>query len=345
MDKIGVLLINLGTPEAPTAEKVKPYLKEFLMDPLVIDIPFFLRWFLVNQIILRKRPRASAEAYQKIWTEEGSPLLIHTLDLGKKVQGELGEKFFVISSMRYGSPSVGAGLKRLKEAKVKKIYALPLYPQYSLAATQSSINHCLKEMKRLKMSEKIEFLPPFYEQKNFVGAYKEIIGKIISKDHFEKIIFSFHGVPERHVKKTDLHRNHCLTSENCCDKIYEANKDCYRAQCFATARALAKELHLSKDQYCVSFQSRLGRTPWIKPYTDFLYKDLATQGIKKIAVVCPSFVADCLETLEEVAIRGKNDFINAGGGELQFIPSLNTSGTWVSGVATMIRQADKGPNQ
>jgi len=338
--KIGVLLVNLGTPEGPTADKVKRYLKEFLMDPLVIDIAYPLRWFLVNQIILRTRPEKSAEAYKKIWTEEGSPLLIHTLALAKKVQIELGEKYSVEPAMRYGVPSIKSGLEKLKQTQVDKIYAFPLYPQYSLAATQSSINECVKEMKSLGMIQELEFIPPFYEEQNFVAAYKDVIQRVISKNSPEQLIFSFHGVPERHVRKTDPDKNHCLTKTSCCDRITEANKNCYRAQCFATARALAKELGLSKEHYHVSFQSRLGRTPWIKPYTDILYSELAAKGIKRIAVVCPSFVADCLETLEEVAIRGRNDFIKAGGTELQFVPSLNSQDLWVKGVTEIIRGAD-----
>lgn len=237
--------------------------------------------------------------------------------------------------MRYGSPSIHSALKKL--AGSEKIMILPLYPQYSLAATQSSIDQCTKEIKKLKLKQKYEFLPPFYEHAFFVESYREVIHEKISGNKPEQVIFSFHGVPERHVKKTDLNKSHCLTLPNCCDQITEANKNCYRAQCFATARALAKGLGLNKNQYHVSFQSRLGRTPWIKPYTDFLYKELAAIGVKKIAVVCPSFVADCLETLEEVAIRGRNDFIKAGGQELNFVPSLNTQDSWVRGVAEMVK--------
>jgi len=294
----------------------------------------------VNQIILRTRPKKSAEAYKKIWTSNGSPLLTHTLELSKKVQEELGERYHVESAMRYGRPSIKSGLEKLRDSSVEKIYILPLYPQYSLAATQSSINQCTKEMRALGMTQSLEFLPPFYDHQHFIEAYKEVVHKTILANDPEKIIFSFHGVPERHVKKTDLNKSHCLISSDCCDRITEANKNCYRAQCFVTARAIAKGLGLKKDQYHVSFQSRLGRTPWVKPYTDFLYRELAEKGIKKIAVVCPSFVADCLETLEEVAIRGRDDFIKAGGTELHFVPSLNSQKSWVKGVAEMIKSAN-----
>jgi ferrochelatase len=337
--KTGVLLINLGTPDGPTADKVKSYLKEFLMDPLVIDIAYPFRWFLVNQIILRTRPKKSAEAYEKIWTSDGSPLLVHTLEFSRKVQDELGDRYKVEPAMRYGRPSIKSGLEKLRDAAVEKIYILPLYPQYSLAATQSSINQCAKEMKALGMTQSFEFLPPFYEERHFIEAYKEVLQKTIAENNPERIIFSFHGVPERHVKKTDLKKTHCLASSSCCDQITEANKNCYRAQCFATARAIVKELGLKKEQYHVSFQSRLGRTPWVKPYTDFLYRELAEKGIKKVAVICPSFVADCLETLEEVAIRGRDDFIKVGGTELYFVPSLNSQESWARGVAEMIRGA------
>src|ERR1700722_19259183 len=182
VNKNGVLLLNLGTPEAPTADKVKTYLKEFLMDPLVIDIAFPFQWFLVNQIILRTRPEKSAEAYRKIWTKDGSPLLIHTVMLASKVQEVLGAEFQVEPAMRYGSPSIKSALMKLNERGIEKIYIFPLYPQYSLAATQSSINHCIKEMKGLGMTQKCEFLPPFYEQKDFIRAYKDVINGAINKE-------------------------------------------------------------------------------------------------------------------------------------------------------------------
>jgi ferrochelatase len=239
-DRFGVVLINLGTPEGPEVHHVKKYLKEFLMDPLVVDIVYPLRWFLVNQIILRTRPKNSSRLYKKIWTEKGSPLLFHTLNLSAEVQKDLGKDFVVVSAMRYGKPSIEEALQKLKGENVQRILALPLYPQYSLAATQSSMDECLRVTKRLNWNQKIEFCPAFYNHGHFTKAFADVVKNVLDKENPDRIIFSFHGIPERHVRKTDVTGKTCLVTKNCCDSITENNKNCYRAQCFATARAIAK---------------------------------------------------------------------------------------------------------
>ena len=331
---IGILLINLGTPEEATPEKVKPYLREFLMDKLVIDIPYLFRWVLVNGIILRKRHHTSAAAYKKIWTDKGSPLMVHTLKLAEELHAHLGPDFRVVPAMRYGKPSIGSGLERLKDCS--RVVALPLYPQYSLAATQSCIDEAQRAAKKLKISSPIHFLPAFYDSVHFIKAFSDQTRELIDQKKPDHVIFSFHGVPERHVKKTDRQGNHCLKSPSCCDMINEKNRNCYRAQCFATAKLMASDLNLEPSMYTVSFQSRLGRTPWIKPYTDFLYKELAAKGVRNVLVVSPSFVADCLETLEEIAIRGKADFVSSGGSDLHLVPSLNSRPSWVKALGQVI---------
>ncbi|MDZ4676592.1 MAG: ferrochelatase [Oligoflexia bacterium] len=334
--KTGILLINLGTPKSPNEQDVRVYLKEFLMDPLVIDIPYIFRWVLINLIILRNRPKNSALAYQKIWTTQGSPLLFNTLDLSQKVQNILGAGFHVIVGMRYGQPSIQNALKQFKSLGIEKIKALPLYPQYSLAASESCIQETKKQVLKYKIKD-ISFVPPFYSNDLFIESFANNGRAQILASKPDHILFSFHGIPERHVKKTDLTKSHCLKLENCCDQITQANKNCYRAQCFATAKLLADKLSLNPTQYTVCFQSRLGRTPWIKPYTDVAYGELVLKGKKRVLLFSPSFVADCLETLEEIVIRGRNDFRALGGEELWLVPSLNSSDQWAKAVTQMLQ--------
>lgn len=339
MKKKGLLLINLGTPDAATTEKVRIYLKEFLMDPFVIDIPYPLRWLLVHGAILPKRPALSAAAYRKIWTQRGSPLLEHLEDLVAQVRKLANpSEWSVVGAMRYGNPSIRSALEELSASGIEEAVVLPLYPQYSLAATESSIV-CIRKLARLVAPGlKISFVPAFYDDRHFIEAFAEVARESLRGFEHEHLLFSFHGLPERQVRKTDRSAPggaHCLQSENCCERMTDANRDCYRAQCYATARALAQALALRPDQYAVCFQSRLGRTPWIKPYTDQMYSSLASRGVKRLAVMCPAFVADCLETLEEVQIRGRDDFRRLGGEELRLVPSLNSSPSWARTVLSL----------
>ncbi|MBL7715446.1 MAG: ferrochelatase [Bdellovibrionales bacterium] len=333
MGKFGVLLLNLGTPVSTQVSDVRNYLGEFLMDPYVIDIPWIARAALVHGIILRTRPKKSAEAYQKIWTERGSPLLWHSEDLCKGVAREMGSGYSVKLAMRYGHPSLEKALREFKDEGVAEILFLPLYPQYSYAATLSSLQFFKTQFRKVYSGAgtqpKVRWLKDFYDDPGFLRAFQEQVRKASQEFQPDFTLFSFHGVPERHVQKTDDSGRHCLAAASCCEKITEKNRNCYRAQSFATARELAKLLEIPKDRYAVSFQSRLGRTPWIQPYTDVLYEELAKQGRKRVLVVCPAFVADCLETLEEITIRGRESFQALGGGDLRLVPSLNSSPDWV----------------
>ncbi|MFL5814962.1 MAG: ferrochelatase [Bdellovibrionia bacterium] len=349
----GVLLINLGTPDGepihgPSAEQVKVYLRQFLMDRFVVDIPFVFRWLLVNGIILRTRPEQSAEAYRKIWTENGSPLLHYHLKLSEGVAERLSkdlgiEPDKIQPAMRYGSPSIPAALQILSDLGVNEVLLVPLYPQYSLAATESSLVECKEWAAKNAPSMKFSEFPAFYEDEPFIDAFAQVARDSLQGYDYDHLLFSFHGLPERHVRKTDRSGgNHCLKKSDCCAQITDANRDCYRAQCYATARALAKKLGLSSDQYTVCFQSRLGRTPWIRPYTDIVYQELAARGVKKVAVMCPAFVADCLETLEEIQIRGREQYIQLGGEDLKLVPSLNDSPFWMDGLSKMIKARLEG---
>ena len=310
----GVLLIKLGTPDSPDTKSVRRYLRQFLSDPFVIDINPVFRWLLVNLIIIPFRSPKSAEAYRKIWTEEGSPLLVNSLKFTKSLQEKLGNDYAVQIGMRYGEPSIRHALWRLNHRDIDRILVFPLYPHYA----SSSTGTCLKEVKRvckkMKMEKAIDILPPFFDHRGFIRSFAEV-GRphLAGTDH---VLFSFHGLPERHIQKGDP----------------------YRDQCFITSEALAKELSLEPGTFSVSFQSRLGRTPWIKPYTDLELVRLAREGKKRIAVFCPAFVADCLETLEEIAIRGRETFIGAGGEELILVPSLNDYAAWAEEAARMITE-------
>jgi ferrochelatase len=341
----GLLLLNLGTPNSTSTSDVRKYLAEFLMDPCVVDIPFLARLALIYGIILPTRPKKSAEAYKKVWTDRGSPLLFHLVDLKAKVAEYLRkENFQVEAAMRYGKPNIESVLQKFKAAEVSEIQVLPLYPQYSLAATRSSVLKTQEIAKRIGLQARLNFLPAFFEEENFIEAFAAVTKKSLAGFNHDYILFSFHGLPERQIKKVEHGSGtYCLANSNCCDTIRDENRDCYRAQSFATAHAIAQKLGLQKSdfnkKYSVSFQSRLGRTPWIKPYTDLVFEELVKSGVKKLAVICPSFVADCLETLEEIQIRGRDSFIAFGGTDLKLVPSLNSTDIWAEAVAEMARSS------
>ncbi len=332
-----ILLLNLGTPDSLKIRDIRKYLKEFLMDPYVIDIPFFARWFLVHGLILPTRPKKAAQAYHKIWTSQGSPLLVHLNDLTEKLQDRLaGEGWFVRGVMRYGHPSIQAAFQEFQNMKIQELIVLPLYPQYSLAATESSIQACHRLAQAYLPQAHLRFIQPFYEHPAFIRSFLKIAQESLKSFSFDHLLLSYHGLPERQIRKTDETGKYCFSSLGCCERETEENRNCYRAHCFATSRRLIEGLGLVNHQYTVTFQSRLGRTPWIQPFTDEVIRRLPSQGVRRLAVLCPAFVADCLETLEEIEIRGKTDFINAGGEDLKLVPSLNSSDIWVEGVQELI---------
>jgi len=306
------------------------------MDPYVIDIPWVPRWLFVNLAIVPKRAHSSSGLYAKVWTEAGSPLLVHTLELGRQVQVALGDTAAVEVAMRYGKPSISEGIDRLLAVGVEHLTVLPLYPQYSLAATESSIGKVKEVLASRGWKGELRLLPAFHDSEAYLNAVTEVSAPYLQKRPVDLVLFSFHGLPERQLKKSDATGTYCLASETCCDVPTAANRNCYRHQCYMTAKSLAQRLNINPLRYSVCFQSRLGRTPWIKPYTDHFYEALPSRGIKRLAVLCPSFVADCLETLEEVAIRGQAQFRAAGGDDLFLVPSLNSSAVWVKAVAGMV---------
>lgn len=346
----GLLLCNLGTPDDPTPASVRRYLRQFLADPRVLDINALGRWALLNLIILPFRPRKSAAAYRQIWTERGSPLLANSEDLVNAVRARLGAGtgtgtdtgtgtgWAVELGMRYQRPSIASALERLRAAGVDRVVVFPLYPQYSASSTGSSVEEVFRVASQPWVTPTLSFVEPFYDEPAFIDAFAAQGHGIIQRDAPDHVLFSFHGLPERHMHKADVSGRHCLAAADCCDQIGVTNRHCYRAQSFATARALATRLALAEGQWSVSFQSRLGRTPWIHPYTDVVLSQLAAAGKKRLVVFCPAFVADCLETLEEIGIRGKRDFIAAGGERLTLVPSLNASPAWVDAVIELVRR-------
>jgi ferrochelatase len=337
--KTGYLLINLGTPEKPQAPEVRRYLREFLSDPRVLDINPLGRWLLLNFIILPTRPKRSAAAYRKVWTAEGSPLLVHGRALAKGVQAALGPHVPVELAMRYQEPSIGRALTALRDAGVERIVALPLFPQYSSAAYGSAVERLYAEASKLWNVIPIQVLPPFYNHPGFIRAFAEVGRAVLTNTKPDYVLFSFHGLPERHCTKSDDTGKHCLVKADCCAAIVQANRFCYRAQCFDTARRLAETLGLHSEDWEVTFQSRLGRDPWIKPYTDVRVRELAESGKKRLVVWSPAFVADCLETLEEIAMGALESFREHGGEALELVPSLNAEPLWVQTVAQMFREA------
>jgi len=334
----GVLLLNLGTPDAPTTSAVRRYLKQFLSDPRVIDLPALARLLLLYLIILPFRPRKSAAAYASVWSSEtGSPLLSHSRDLQRKVQARLGPGYAVSLGMRYGNPSVKAAVEELDRAGTTGFTCLPLFPQYSSAATGSAVEEVMRVTLGKWNLPSVRFLGAFHSNPRFLDAFANVARPQLAAILPDFVMFSYHGLPERHMFKSDPTGKHCLATAGCCDAPVEANRFCYRAQCYATTRGLVERLGLAEGSYVTTFQSRLGRTPWIKPYTDDYLPELAKTGARRVAVLCPAFVADCLETIEEIGDRARHDWKEAGGEELVLVTSLNAEDDWVEAVADMVR--------
>jgi ferrochelatase len=346
MDRIGVLLINVGTPDEPTPEAVGKYLRQFLMDGRVLDMPFMKRWLLVNRVIVPRRKEYSPKHYQEIWTDEGLPLLIHTRNFAAELTSELSNReheYFVEIGMRYGNPSIHSALSKLKSNNVDRIVAMPLYPQYTQSSFETAVVETEKRARQLRLADRLSFVRPFYDDPGFVNVSANLVTEHLNGNAPDHILFSFHSVPTRHVKQLEQSAGHCLTSLDCCNEIGPTNQGCYRAQCFATSRAVARELGLSPDQYTTCFQSQLGKDEWIGPALDDLLRDLPDRGVRKVAVFCPSFVADCLETLEEIGIRGREEFKEAGGEELTLIPCLNSDQRWIKAAADLIVESTREP--
>jgi len=331
----GVLLVNLGSPESPTAKDVKPYLDEFLMDKYVIDVPYLLRALLVRGIILRTRPEKSAHAYAQIWTDEGSPLIVFSKRMHKKVQNLVDVP--VALAMRYGTMTIEKGLQELKDKGVTEVMLLALYPQYAMAST-TTIWELADELVRTKFPEmKLTKVPAFYNKPDFIKVLANSIKKHLEGFEYDHLLFSYHGIPKRHIRKTDVTKSHCKIDGSCCNTPSPAHEFCYRHQCYETTKQVVKLLGIPEGKYSQTFQSRLAGDKWLTPYTDVEINKMPKQGITKLAVVTPAFVSDCLETLEEIAMRANEEFIENGGKEFLAVPCLNDEDEWCEVVANWVK--------
>jgi ferrochelatase len=333
----GVLLINLGTPESPSVGDVRRYLREFLSDPRVLDIPDLVRWALVNLWIAPLRARRSARQYAAVWGPGGSPLLVNSLGLRDALARELGAEFRVAIGMRYGRPSIAAGLGELSSAGCSRVIALPLYPQYASSSTGAALEALFAAAGRAWNAPALDALPEFFAAPGFVAALAAAAQPVLERARPDHLLMSYHGLPERQIRKSAPGSAGCLRESGCCDALRPDNARCYRAQCFATSRALARALGLADGAWSIAFQSRLGRTPWIRPFTDEVLPQLAARGIKRLAVTCPSFAADCLETLEEIGVRARGQWRACGGEALELVPCPNAHPLWVRALAGLVR--------
>ena len=333
--KRGVLLMNLGSPDSTQVRDVKRYLDEFLMDGRVIDSPWLFRLLLVKGIIVPFRAPKSAEAYKKIWTSEGSPLIVITQQLQKALSSQVDMPVEI--AMRYGNPSVASAFEKLKEQGVTEVISVPLYPHYAMSSYETAVEHAREVYKKKDYGFTLDFIAPYYNEENYINALTESL-RPYAGNEFDHFLFSYHGVPERHIFKGDITGAHCLKVPNCCEVDSPAHRQCYRHQCFVTTKIVAERLGIPKDKYSVSFQSRLGREEWLKPYTAVRLEELPHEGKKKVLVACPAFVSDCLETLEEIAVEGKHTFMNAGGEEFTMIPCMNVHPLWVKAIAKYVNE-------
>ncbi len=332
-----VLLVNLGSPDSPSVPDVRRYLNEFLMDGRVIDVAWPLRRFIVG-IILIKRPAESGHAYEKIWTKDGSPLVVTS----KHVQAALQERASVPVelAMRYQNPSIKFAVKNLASKGAADVLLIPLFPHYAMSSYESAVVRVQEVAAQFAPQMKITVQPPFYDQPDYVTALVASAADFLKRDH-DHLLFSYHGIPERHLRKSDPTKCHCLQVENCCEVASPAHAMCYRAQCFATTRAFVKLAGVPEGKYSVSFQSRLGKDPWLKPYTDYELPRLAQEGKKRILVICPAFVSDCLETIEEIGMRGCEQFMAASGKEFTRIPCMNEHPMWIAALEKIHRVSRK----
>ena len=333
--KIGVLIVNLGTPDAPTRGAVYRYLKQFLLDPRVIDYNWLARNLLVRGIIAPFRSGSSAKLYQMLWTEDGSPLKVYGESVAAGVQEALGEEFVVELAMRYQSPSIESALNKLYEAKVSEIIVFPMFPQYASATTGSVHDEVMRLLRKRDNIPNVKFINSYYDNDSMIEIFADNARKF-DLDNYDHIIFSYHGLPQRQLRKADDF-NHCLQGPNCCQTISQVNQFCYSAQCHATTRAIAGKLDLSSSQYTTSFQSRLGPEAWAKPYTSVVLEEKAKEGAKRILVFSPAFVADCLETIVEIGTEYQEEFEEMGGEKVDLVPSLNDDPRWIKTVADLIK--------
>ncbi len=334
-EKIGVLLVNLGTPDSARFGAVRRYLNEFLTDGRVIDLPWLSRQLLVRGVIVPRRFMNSTRLYQQVWTDRGSPLLLHSQETRDQLQQALGEEFHVVLGMRYQNPSLSSALEELRDAYVNQLIVLPLFPQYASATTGSVHAKVMETIKDWMVIPHLTFVNNYCTDAGFINAFAEV-GRSYAPHEYDHVLFSYHGLPERHLTKADSSGQLCLKQKNCCASWNNQNRYCYRAQCYATTRALAEALDLK--EYSICFQSRLGNDPWTQPYTEETIRQCAEKGMKHLLVFAPSFTCDCLETILEIGKEYAEVFKHAGGEELTLVRSLNTHPAWIDALKNLVQQ-------
>lgn len=332
--KKGILLVNLGTPDAPDRPAVYRYLLQFLLDPRVIDVNWLSRNLLVRGIIAPFRSGSSSKLYQKLWTENGSPLKYYGNRVTEGLRHLLGEGYEVELAMRYQNPSIESAIEKLLQQQVSEITVLPMFPQYASASTGSVYEEVMRILQKRNAIPPLKFINSFYDYEPMIDIFAEN-ARQYNIESYDHILFSYHGLPERQLRKTDDF-NHCLQSKDCCQSIGPVNQFCYSAQCHATTRALVAKLNLPEGSYTTSFQSRLGRTPWVKPYTTTILEEQAKKGTKRLLVFSPAFVADCLETIVEISDEYYHEFKKMGGEHVQLVPSLNDNPKWIAAVRDLV---------
>ena len=334
--KRGILLMNLGSPDSTDVSDVRKYLTQFLMDERVIDKPYLLRALLVKGIIVPFRAPKSAEAYKSIWTKEGSPLIVFSKQLREALGNTISEPVEI--TMRYGNPAPEVAFEKLLEKlpDMKEVIAVPLYPHYAMSSFETAVEYVKEVYARNQYKFSLKFIEPYYNKAEYIAALADRISPYLQQE-YDHMLFSYHGIPGRHIRKSDITGNHCLQSEDCCDVASPAHAHCYRHQCFTTTRMVTSQLGIPKEKFSISFQSRLGKG-WLEPFTDIRLEQMPAEGIKKLLIICPAFVSDCLETLEEIADRGKESFMGAGGESYTMIPCLNTHPLWIKALAGWVSQ-------
>ena len=332
--KTGILLINLGTPDSPSTSDVRKYLLQFLLDNRVIDYSWILRNLLVRGLIVPFRASASAKLYKKLWTDEGSPLKVYGQQVATQLQNKVGNKAKVILGMRYQNPSIESALDELKKENFNRIVVFPMFPQYASASTGSAHEEVLRIVSKWQVIPELHFINSYHDNVGMIEVFADNARKM-NPDNYEHFVFSFHGLPQSQLVRAD-HNQVCLKSADCCQSISEKNCMCYSAQCHSTARNIAERLNLDKEKYTISFQSRLGPEKWTQPPTDKILENLAKDGIKRVMVFSPAFVADCLETTVEIEDEYRQEFLDKGGEKLDLVPSLNNDPRWVQAIQDMV---------
>lgn len=334
MQKNAVLLVNLGSPDSTSVADVRIYLREFLSDDRVLDSAKLIQQFVLNCFILPTRPKRSAEAYQKVWTDQGSPLIVTSQNIQTLLQERIDDH--VELAMRYGNPSIPTAIGNLKEKGITRLLLVPLYPHYAMSSYETVVVRVMEEVAVQMPDLEVETVQPFYNDPDYIEALYQSAKPYLDTE-FDHLLFSYHGIPARHLTKADSSNAHCLVVKDCCSTCSPAHATCYKAQTLATTNAFVKRAGIASEKYSISFQSRLGREPWLEPYTDLVLPELVKGGKKRILVIMPAFVSDCLETLEEIAMEGKVQFLDAGGESFQAIPCLNEHPAWIDFLAKRAR--------